>query len=218
MEKLIALKKEIGNDVVVWSTGAVKIDKNTAISVPINYRVVALIDGKIAFRVDPCSEVNIIKEFGKELLKKQIEFIYVLSSAIPMMSWGFGNINVNNDRLKEAYRVGANGKYSIEIVDIPKLIKNFAGKAEITIDDIREKTVTIIKANGTQVVSKYFANTTTSVFEIDSKINEIRVDIKEALVDELLFKNFGLKMTDLIVEGIHVNEDDLQVIRDRLNG
>ena len=98
------------------------------------------------------------------------------------------------------------------------MIKNFAGKAEITIDDIREKTVTIIKANGTQVVSKYFANTTTSVFEIDSKIGEIRVDIKEALVDELLFKNFGLKMTDLIVEGIHVNEDDLQVIRDRLNG
>ena len=39
MEKLIALKKEIGNDVVVWSTGAVKIDKNTAISVPINYLV-----------------------------------------------------------------------------------------------------------------------------------------------------------------------------------
>ena len=36
--------------------------------------------------------------------------------------------------------------------------------------------------------------------------------------DELLFKNFGLKMTDLIVEGIHVNEEDLQIIRDRLNG
>lgn len=218
MEKLITVKKDINSDVVVWNTGAVKIDKNTAISVPINYKVVALIEGKISFRIDPCSEVNLYKEFGKELLKQKIEFIYVLSSAMPMMNWGFGNINVNNDRLKEAYRVGANGKYSIEIVDIPKLIKNFAGKNEITIDDIREKTVTIIKANGTQVVSKYFANTTTSVFEIDSKINDIRVDLKEALVDELLFKNFGLKMTDLIVEGIHVNEEDLQVIRDRLNG
>lgn len=218
MEKLIALKNGIGNDIIAWSTGVIKVDKNTAISVPINYRVVALIEGKIAFRIDTCNEVNIIREFGKELLKKQIEFIYVLSSAIPMMSWGFGNINVNNERLKEAYRVGANGKYSIEIVDIPKLIKNFADKTEISIDDIREKTVTIIKANGTQVVSKYFANTITSVFEIDSKIGEIRTDIKDALEDELLFKNFGLKMTDLIVEGIHVNEDDLQVIRDRLNG
>ena len=218
MGNCIALKKEIGNDVVVWSSGIVKIDKNTTISVPINYKVIAFIEGKIAFRVDACSEVNIIKEFGKELLKKQIEFIYVLSSAIPMMSWGFGNINVNNNRLKEAYRVGANGKYSIEIVDIPKLIKNFVGKTEIAIDDIREKTVTIIKANGTQVVSRYFANTTTSVFEIDSKIGEIREDIKKVLVDELLFKNFGLKITDLIVEGIHVNEEDLQIIRDRLNG
>ena len=123
MEKLIALKKEINNDVIVWSTGVVKIDKNTSITVPINYKVVALIEGKIAFRIDPCNEVNLFKEFGKELVKQQIEFIYILSSAIPMMSWGFGNINVNNDRLKEAYRVGANGKYSIEIVDIPKLIK-----------------------------------------------------------------------------------------------
>ena len=218
MEKLIMVDKEVNNDVVIWSTGTIKIDKNTAITVPMNYRVVALVDGKISFRIDTCNEVNLVKEYGKELLKKQIEFIYVLNSAIPMMSWGFGNINVNNERLKEAYRVGANGKYGVEIVDIPKLIKNFAGNKEITIDDIREKTVTIIKANGTQVVSKYFANTDTSVFEIDSKINDIRADIKEALVDELLFKNFGLKMTDLIVEGIHVNEEDLQIIRDRLNG
>ena len=216
MSKISIVNDE--QDVIVSSTGVVKIDKNTTITVPINYKVVALVNGKIHFRIDPCNEVNVVKQFGKEMLKEQIEFIYVLSSAIPMMSWGFGNINVNNDRLKEAYRVGANGKYSIEILDIPKLIKNFAGKKEITIDDIREKTVTIIKANGTQVVGTYFANTTTSVFEMDSKINEIREDLKDVLQEELLFKNYGLKLTDLIVEGIHVNEDDLQVIRDRLNG
>lgn len=215
MNKDIRLSNE---DVVICSSGVIKVDKNTTITVPMNYKVVALINGKISFRIDYCNELNIVKQYGKELLKEQIEFIYILSSSIPMMSWGFGNINVNNERLKEAYRVGANGKYAVEIVDIPKLIKNFAGKLEISSDDIREKTVAIIKANGTQVVSKYFANTTTSVFEIDSKLNEIREDLKEALKDELLFKNLGLKMTDLIVEGIHVNEEDLKIIRERLNG
>jgi hypothetical protein len=54
-----------------------------------------LVNGKIHFRIDPCNEVNVVKQFGKEMLKEQIEFIYVLSSAIPMMSWGFGNINVS---------------------------------------------------------------------------------------------------------------------------
>ena len=42
--------------------------------------------------------------------------------------------------------------------------------------------------------------------------------MKEKISKTAKLKQHSIKFSDLIVEGIHVNEEDLQVIRDRLNG
>ena len=218
MENVIELKNNLDENVILWISDAIKINKKTEISVPMNHKAIAIINEKIAFRVEPCDCQNVINMFDKTLNNQKVKFVYTKSTALPQMAWGFGNVQVNNERLKEAYRVGINGKYIVEIVDIVKLLKNFSSTNEVTIDDIREKTISIVKTNGIPVLSKCFANTNISVFEIDSKLQEIREDIKTALLKEEIFKSYGLRLVELTVEGIHVNEEDLQIIRERLNG
>lgn len=107
----------------------------------------------------------------------KIAFIHV--TAIPEMPWGFGNIQVNNERLKETYRVGANGAFQIKITDFTKLMGAFSGSCEITVDDVKEKVTTLIKTIGTEVVGGCFANTDVSVFEISSLVGKLREDIEK---------------------------------------
>ena len=217
MERVIELKKELVDNVVAWFSEEFEIDKKTFISVPMNYKAIAIIDEKVAFRIEPCSKENLCKKIDKDLNGKKVRFVYAISNSIPQMAWGFGNIQVNNDRLKEAYRVGANGKYIVEIADYVKLIKAYPNVDRITVDDIRDKTITIIKMVGVPILSKCFVNTYTSVFEIDSKLQDIRNDMKSALLDEQLFKNIGLKVIDVTVEKIFVPEEDIEQIRNRIN-
>ena len=132
-------------------------------------------------------------------------------------AWGFGNIQVNNVRLKEAYRIGANGKFSIEITDHVKLIQSFPNSSEITIDQIREKTISTLKTIGTPILGEYFSNTDTSVFEMSSLIADFRDKFMEGLQDERIFAEMGVKIATLTVDGFHANEDDLEMIRNRIN-
>ena len=119
--------------------------------------------------------------------------------------------------LKEAYRIGANGKFSIEITDHVKLIQSFPNSSEITIDQIREKTISTLKTIGTPILGEYFSNTETSVFEMSSLIADFRNKFMDGLQDERIFSEMGVKIATLTVDGFHANEDDLEMIRNRIN-
>ena len=133
------------------------------------------------------------------------------------MPWGIGNIQVNNERLKEAYRVGANGAFQIKITDFTKLMSAFSGDGEITVDDVKEKVLSLIKTIGVELVGACFANTDVSVFEISSLVGKIREDLFEKLSKESKLADMGIKIANLTVAGVHVNEEDLELIRDRIN-
>ena len=57
-----------------------------------------------------------------------------------------------------------------------------------------------------------------SVFEINSKLEDIRIQLFNSLSNELIIKNMGLKVKSLVVNIIHVNDDDLDIIRNHING
>ena len=130
---------------------------------------------------------------------------------------GFGNIQVNNEGLKEAYRIGANGKFSIEITDYAKLIQAIPNENTITIDQVREKSISTIKTVGTPILGEYFSKISTSVFEMSSLIGDFREKFIIALQSEDIFSNMGIKISTLTVDGFHANEDDLELIRNRIN-
>ena len=138
---------------------------------------------------------------------------FVHAKAIPETMWGF----VNNERLREAYRVGANGTYQIEIADYGKLIGAFPTGVSITVESIKERMNALIRSVGIPILGGCFANTSVSVFEVSSLLGDIRKQMQDALTGEAKVKAMGIRITALTVAGIHVNEEDLELIRDRIN-
>ena len=97
------------------------------------------------------------------------------------------------------------------------MIQTFPNSNEITIDQIREKSISTLKTVGTPILGDYFSNTTTSVFEMSSLVADFRDKFMAALQDEKIFSNMGIKVATLTVDGFHANEDDLEIIRNRIN-
>ena len=209
--------KQVNDDVLIQVSEPTKLTKKTRVSVPVQYNAYAFVDQKLLFRIDACINKDIAKLCDKDYLGKQIKIAFVAKRAISQSPWGFGNIQVNNVRLKEAYRIGANGKFSIEVIDHVKLIQSFPSSGEITMNQIREKTISTLKTIGTPILGEYFSNTSTSVFEMSSLITDFRDKFMEGLQDERIFAEMGIKIAVLTVDGFHANEDDLEMIRNRIN-
>ena len=207
----------VGEDVLIQISTPAEITKKTKVTVPTQYKAIAFIDQKPLFRIDVCIEKEFVKTYGKEYLGKQLRIAFIASRTMAQSAWGFGNIQVNNERLKEAYRIGANGKFSVEILDYAKMIQAFPGADTITIDQVREKSISTLKTVGTPILGDYFSNTATSVFEMSSLVADFRDKFMASLQEEKIFAGMGIKVATLTVDGFHANEDDLELIRNRIN-
>ena len=76
-----------------------------------------------------------------------------------------------------------------------------------------------IKGVGHRIVQggEYFSKTSTSVFEMSSLVADFRDKFMTALQDEKVFSTMGIKVSTLTVDGFHANEEDLELIRNRIN-
>ena len=202
--------------VIVQFSGDALIDKTLSVTVPDGDAAFVFADEKVQFRIQPCAEKK-LSAYGKELNGKKCFVAFVRTKPVPPLAWGFGNIQVNNERLKEAYRVGANGSYAVELVQPPKLIAQFGREDNITAEKLRERTISVVKNIGTALLGTYFAGTDISVFEIASCTAELRAKFLAALQGEPIFADLGFAVKNLTVDGIHVNEEDLALIRSRIN-
>ena len=216
MKKSVLQPMISDESVIVQFTDTVVFDKAIAVTVPTGYMAYVFADEKAQFRIEPCSEKKIVS-YGKELLGKNGRVAFVRTKPLPPMAWGFGNIQVNNERLKEAYRVGANGKYAAELSQPTKMIACFPAGEDITADALRERTISAVKNIGVSLLGTYFAGTEISVFEIASCMSDFRTKFLKALQAEPVFADMGLTVKDLTVDGIHVPEEDIESIRSRIN-
>ena len=205
-------------DVLIQVTDPITVSKKLNVSVPTQYKAIAFINQQPLFRIEPCVSKDFVKTYGKAYIGDQLRIAFVANRTLAQSAWGFGNIQVNNEGLKETYRVGANGKFTIEITDYAKLIQAFPNENAITIDQIREKSISTLKTVGVPILADYFSKTTTSVFEMSSLIADFRNKFADALQDEKIFASMGIKIATLTVDGFHANEEDLELIRNRING
>ncbi len=216
MKEIIITPQEINNDIIIQFSDDYIVEKNLVVDVPNQYEMIGYINGKVSFRENDGK--YIIYKINKDFLKKNFKVAFIKKKALPDIIWGFGDINVNNQRLKECYRVGSNGILQFEIIDRVRLVDSFNWGKNISVDMIKFKIIPVIKNIGADVLSKYFANTDVSVFEINSKLDDIRLQLFNSLSNELIIKNMGLKVKSLVVNIIHVNDDDLDIIRNHING
>ncbi len=217
MKNTVITPKSVRGDLVVQFTNTYKVDKNLSLTVPVQYRALVYLDGKLSFRVDSCEELNLLKEYGKEILDSNIKVAYVMTSNIPALAWGFGNIEINNETKKEAYRIGSNGKYSVEVEDYGRLINALPLNKDISVDDIREKVLSGIRSIGTPILNKMFACGNISAFQANIYVGEYKKLLEEALNNDKYFKELGLKIVGFTVDGIHINEDDMEAMRNKIN-
>ena len=218
MREKIRLYPFISSDeVIVEFTKEVKLDKNVIINVPSDYTAFVFMKQKLAVRIEPCDDTNLLKYVGKDYNNSSVKVAYAKKTELPLISWGFGEINVKNDKLKQAYRVGANGKFLIKITDFTKLIKAFGNSENITIEKISQKAKSLIVTVGKPLLSKFFANTMISAFEINSLSGDLRNEMLECFKKEQSFLNAGIEILDLTINGIHVNDEDMELIRSSFN-
>jgi membrane protease subunit (stomatin/prohibitin family) len=217
MKENIVITMDATSEHLVQFSKKYKLDKNISLTVPRGYTAIAYINGRAMYKSCQCVEEKVISKCGKEYLGKEIQFAFYSQTAHLTFSYGFGPINVNNDRLKEAYRIGVNGKMMITINDYIDLINYFSFSDNITVDDVREKILPIVKSVGTPIVSSCFVNTMVSVFEIDSMIGEIRDKMVNSLLSENALAKMGVSVESITINEIYVNEEDLEMIRNRIN-
>lgn len=143
--KRLVLEPTIADEkVLVQFTDKISVDKYAFVKAPKGYQAVVIIEEKTIARV-PAGEGKRLLDYGKQWFNKKAQVAFIRSNVSAEMSWGVGNIRVNNKRLQEAYTVGANGKYSVEISEIGKLLNGFNGEENITTEIVREKTIATIK-------------------------------------------------------------------------
>lgn len=217
MKEKVFCPSQKSENVIIEYTDDFILDKKSKIYVPNQYKAIVFDNEKIAFRVDSTAEKIIYKECGKEFLAHTMRIAFLRVKAVPDILWGFGHIQVKNEKLKEAYEVGTNGSCHIKVVDYSKFVNSFPMGNDITIDTIKEKIRTTINTIGTPIVSMCFANTDVSIFEVDSLIGWIRKKLQEGLNSDEKIKNLGIKIEEVTIAGIHVDENDLELIKNRIN-
>ena len=203
-------------DCVVQFSPSAKIDKSVFLTVPNGYKGFVYINEKLSFRVDNCNHINLLKEYGKDLLGQNVKVCFILINSLPLLAWGFGNIEIKNDHQNELYKAGANGKYALEIEDFGRLIAAYSGFNVVTIDDLREKTISVIKSVGAPILNNLLVDKEVSVFNATLKAKELQEKLFSSLCEEKSFKSMGFKLNSLTVEGIHINSDDLERIRSKV--
>lgn len=217
MKNDVLVTISVNDEYVVQFSDKYELTKNLLLTVPKGYIAIAYVDGKPLFKSNQCVKEIVYKKCGKEYLSKEIQFAFYSPHIFPQILFGFGPINVNNERLKEAYRVGINGQMEITFQDYIKLIHYFSFVDSITVEAVRQRILPVIKTVGIPILSSCFANTKVSVFEIDSMLGEIRERMTEAFVKEKALEKMGIEVESVTINQIHVNEEDLEMVRNRIN-
>ena len=109
LSEIIYVPEDRDGSTVISYTAPFKLDRKAKITVPHQYTALVFADGKLLLRMEPCDSKIIYRVCGKEQVGHTLQIAFVHGKAIPETLWGFGNVQVNNQRLRELYRAGANG-------------------------------------------------------------------------------------------------------------
>lgn len=202
---------------LITYSGKFVLDRGTTLEVPPQYTAVVFINGKPLLRRESGLGQELLALVGKQAAGQTVQVAYVRTKALAPDKWGVGNINVNNARLNEAYRVGANGTYTPTVCDYVKLVNAFPYGEDVTLDDVHERVLSVIQGNAAPVIAKQFADSNVSVFEMVARMAEIRAEIQSQLKLDSALSSMGIRLDNVVVAGMHINQEDLERIRDRIN-
>ena len=204
-------------NVVLEYSKEITLTKDVRIDVPNGYEAYFGCNEEFVSKLERNRNARLLDLVGKEFKGKLIKVAYVRKTKLPLEPWGFGQVRVKNTKLNVTYNVGLNGKYQLEVTSPVKLIKTFPNKDSITFEMIKEKTKPYLEPVARPVLASYFDKHDLSIFEVESHIEEIRKEIVEALTKEDIFKDLGVKLKTVTINGIHIPDEDMNMIKQMVN-
>ena len=125
---------------------------------------------------------------------------------------GFGNIVVrlknDEENNTKASIIGAHGYCTLSIIDNDKFRSKFGNSVSIVSPKIRKNTIDLIKQLCSKSLSDFFQSSSSSPAEIQSQTDEISKYLLEKVSDNPKIESFGLKVSELVIESISLDELD----------
>ena len=204
-------------ETIVQFSGTYNLDKNFVLNVPDGYVAHIYIDEKPLIRKDKGTDINLLKLLGKDYKDKAFKVAFFRTNELPELKWGFGQINVKNTKVGEAYTVGANGSYKLKIKDLGRLTATVGTQENITLDMIKERTKGIFKKVGVPVLSDLCSNTTVSALNITSLIGEFKSTFEKELNTQedgvAALKKYGMELKEFSVSVIFIPDEDRENLK-----
>ena len=204
-------------DILIEYSKPVKLDKNVYITVPSDYIAYFASDEVYVAKISNCKEASLLKIVGKDFYHTEVKIAFIKNIKLPLEPWGFGEIRVVSEKLHLTYNVGCNGKYQLQITNPNRLLRAFSNHKSVSIKMIKEKTKPLLEPVARPIISKYFVEHQLDAFEIDSKLDEIRNALSKALTKEDLFKDYGLKIKEITINGIYIPDSDMEKIKEAVS-
>ncbi|MGN0796468.1 MAG: SPFH domain-containing protein [Christensenellales bacterium] len=216
MAKKIVLEPNKDENVIVQFTQSVELTKDVCLTVPRQYKAYIYIDEKLELIAKNTVATKVFELLAKEksYLKKQVTVAFV-NTIFPRILWGVGDVQVKNDKLKQAYRVGVNGECVFEVVNDRAFINSFSFGTAISIDDIKKRVLPSLQMTAADALSSVFADTDISVFEMTSKTQEMRDEIVKVINSENIINDMGIQVNNLTAK-IFIPEEDLIRIKNAI--
>ena len=123
---------------------------------------------------------------------------------------GFGNIDVklkgDNDTNKYPYVIGAHGYCVLGVIDEEKFQSKFGKHTSLESNKIRTNTIGTIKQLCSKSLSEFFSDNELSCSEVRSQTGTISKYLLDKVTDNGELGSFGLKILEIVIEEISVNE------------
>ncbi len=201
------------NEDIVWKSPITDFNTGSTVIVNETQGAVFYMNGEVSDDLGP--GLHVLETCDTPFVKKalarikgtktpfQAELYYVNKVEMADLRWGVGNITYQEDNF--VFPIGARGNYHIQVENARKLIEKINGTASgITKADLKERFLNLIASTvGDALINAIYdeAKTILNAPRYRTKIAEsVRVDI------EHLFEDYGIRLTQFIIEHIHVDE------------
>ena len=212
MGKLDSLENR---DMFFKRTAEMPLEQDHGITVPEGVTAEVYVEGVFKKLVKGGSKKRLSSLLGSDAVGKNFCVFFIRNQALPVLSWGIGNLDVSYEGFKDSqYRVGANGKLSVEISDYSAFALNFEADRYIyTTAMATEKISFSARGLVEKILYGLFTELGEPIVNTEFVIDEMNYRLSEQLCDKELSELPGVRILSVNAGSICVCDEDLQLLR-----
>lgn len=135
----------------------------------------------------------------------QAELYYVNKVEVPQLRWGMGGITYHEENY--AFPIGARGMYNLKVENARKLIEKINGTQwGVTRSELEDRFLELVSSAVDNALINAIYDKAGSIVDAPRYRTQIADSVRQEV--ENIFTEYGLKVTQFIIERIHVDENN----------